>query len=148
MSLELHLQRHNNPEDEYCLPLHQAFVLGHDIKAERALIHFCLSSPHLALNALRGIETGWGNQMNGDASFGFCRVNVDMICLGFNSMGCVNNPACWSIIPHQSEGELTYKITFFALQKAVISLLKASTDKECAFSSCIEDLISRPYVQK
>ena len=91
MSLELHLQRHNNPEDEYCLPLHQAFVLGHDIKSERGLIHFCLSSLHLSLNALRGIETGWGNQMNGDASFGFCRVNVDMICLGFNSMGCVNN---------------------------------------------------------
>ena len=89
MSLELHLQRHNDPEDDCFLPLHQAFMLGHDIKSEWGLIHVCLSSPHLALNALRGIETGWRNQMNGDSSFGFCRVNVDMICLGFNSMGSV-----------------------------------------------------------
>jgi hypothetical protein len=61
------------------------------------MIHFNVSSPHCALNAVRCMETGWGNQMNGKATIGFCSANVDMICLGFNSMGCVNNPACWSL---------------------------------------------------
>ncbi len=65
--------------------------------------------------------------MNGDATFGFRNANVDMIWLGFNSMGCVNNPACWSFIPHPAKGEKTYTIIFYELQKAVISLLKAST---------------------
>jgi hypothetical protein len=86
--------------------------------------------------------------MNGDATYGFCRTHVDMICLGFNSMGCVNNPACWSFIPHQAEGEKTYTVTFYELQKAVISLLKASTAKNCPFSSCIKDLLACPNVQK
>ncbi len=148
MLLELHLRRHNYLGDEYCLDLHTVYVLGYDIKVMRALIHFNLSSLHFALNALRGIKTGWGNRMNGDATFGFCRSNVDMICLGFTSMGSVNDPACWSFIPHQAEGELTYTVTFYELQKAVISLLKANTEKECPFSSCIEDLLARPNVQK
>ncbi len=89
MLLELHLQRHNDPGDEYCLDLHAIYVLGYDIKDMLVLIHFYLSSPHFALNAfiaLRGIETGWGNRMNGNATFGFCRSNVNMICLGFTSM--------------------------------------------------------------
>ena len=146
--LEHHLQRHNDPGDDYCLDLHTTYVLGHDIKDMRAMIHFNLSSPHCALNAVRAIETGWGTQLNGDATFGFCRANVDMICLGFNSMGSVNNPVCWSFIPHQAEGQLTYTLTFYELQKAVISLLKANTAKDCPFTTCIKELLARPNVQK
>jgi hypothetical protein len=115
MLLKRHLQRHNDPGDEHFLDLHTVYVLGYAIKDMRALIHFNLSSPHFALNALRGIETGWGNRMNGVASFGFCRSNVDMICLGFTSMGSVNNPTCWSFITHQADGELTYTGTFSSL---------------------------------
>jgi hypothetical protein len=39
----------------------QPYVLGHDIKDTRAMMHFNVSSPHCALNAVRGMETGWGN---------------------------------------------------------------------------------------
>ncbi len=63
-------------------------------------------------------------------------------------MGCVNNPACLSLILHQAEGEKTYTVTFYELQKAVIPLLKAITAKDCLFSSCIKDLIVCPNVQK
>jgi hypothetical protein len=66
----------------------------YDMKDMLAMIHLNISSLHCALNSVRSMETGWGNQMNGDATFGFCGANVDMLCLGFNSMGCVNNPAC------------------------------------------------------
>ncbi len=50
-------------------------------------------------------------------------------------MGSVNNPACWSFIPYQVEleGQLTYTVTFYELQKAVLSLLKANTAKDCPF---------------
>jgi hypothetical protein len=88
-----------------------------------------------------------GQLVNSDATFGFGSANVD-ICLGFNLMGCVNNPACCFFISHQAEGEKTYTVTFYELQKAVMSLLKASTAKDCPFSSCINDLLALPNVQK
>jgi hypothetical protein len=44
------------------------------------------------------LQTGWVTQLNGDATFGFYRAELDMIELGFNSLGAVTavyNPACW-----------------------------------------------------
>ena len=39
------LRKHNDPADEYCLPLFSAFILGSDFKPERQAIHMNLSSP-------------------------------------------------------------------------------------------------------
>ena len=75
------LRKHNDPADEYCLPLFSVFVLGHDIKQERQAIHISLSSPWFLFNAIRALECGWVVQLNGDGTFGFCRADVD-ICLG------------------------------------------------------------------
>jgi hypothetical protein len=55
---------------------------------------------------LRVIASGWVFQLNGDATFSFCRVAVDMIGLGGNSVGNQNHPLCWSIIPHNTEAHL------------------------------------------
>ncbi len=63
-------------------------------------------------------------------------------------MGSVNNPVCWSFIQHLAEGKKKYILTFCELQKAVISLLKANTTRECPFTTCLKELISRPNVQK
>ena len=55
------LQRHNDPEDSYCLPLYTAFVIGYDIKpdSERQLIQINLANIWFLLDAVRAIETGW-----------------------------------------------------------------------------------------
>ncbi len=58
------LMRHNDPSDDYSLPLHEIFVLGYDIKPERQLIQITVSSAYFALNALRALETGWVIQLN------------------------------------------------------------------------------------
>jgi hypothetical protein len=70
-----------------------------------------------------------------------------MICLGFNSMGLVNNPACWSFILHQVEGQWTYTLSFYEHQKAVIPLLKANTTRDCLFTTYLKELLARPNVQ-
>jgi hypothetical protein len=70
------------------------------------------------------------------------------MCIGFNSMCSVNNPACWSFILHQVEGQLTCALTLYELQKAVISLLNANTAKDCPFTTCLKELLARPNVQK
>jgi hypothetical protein len=141
------LARHNEPTDSFCMPLFSAFVIGSDIKAERQVIHINFSSVWLLLNAVRAIETGWVVQLNGDATFGFCRADIDMIALGFCSFGGANNPVCFSYIPRQSEGEKLYTVTYFGMQKAVMSLLKANTEKDCEFTSCLQLLLCRPHVQ-
>jgi hypothetical protein len=130
------------------MPLFSAFVIGSDIKAERQVIHINFSSVWLLLNAVRAIETGWVVQLNGDATFGFCRADVDMIALGFCSFGGANNPVCFSYIPRQSEGEKLYTVTYFGMQKAVMALLKANTEKDCEFTSCLKLLLGRPAVQQ
>ena len=104
------LRQHNDPNDDYCLPLFSAFIIGSDIKPERQDIHINLSSPWFLMNAIRALETGWTVQLNGDATFGFCRAVVDMIGLGFCSMGGANHPACWSFILNKTEGELMYTV--------------------------------------
>jgi hypothetical protein len=150
LSLELHLKRHNDPSDEYCLYLHETCLLGHDVKDMLAMIHFNLPYPHFVANAVHTIETGWDTQLNCYVSIGFCRANIDMTVLGFNTMGLVNNPACWSFIPHQAEGKQTYTLAICDFQKTVLSPLKAKTTKdlECPFTTCLKELLARPSVQK
>ncbi len=55
--LEHHLQRHNDPADEYCLDLHTTYVLGNDIKDMRAMIHFNLVSPYFIFNVVLAMKT-------------------------------------------------------------------------------------------
>ena len=140
------VQRHNDPHSPYCLPLNTVFVIGFDIKPERQVIQINFASIWFLLNAVRAIETGWTNQLNGDATFGFCRADIDMIALGFCSFGGANNPVCFSYIPHQSEGEKLYTKTYYEMQSAVMTLLKTDTRKACEFSTYMKMLKSRPQV--
>ena len=96
------LERHNDLRASFCLPLYIAIVIGYDIKQERQVIQINFASTWFLLNAVRAIETGWVNQLNGDATFGFCRADIDMIALGFCSFVGSNNSVCFSYIPHQS----------------------------------------------
>ena len=97
--------RHNDPDDSYCIQLYTAFVIGYYIKPERQLIQINFANIWFLLNAVCAIETGWVVQLNGDATYGFCSADIDMIALGFCSFGGANNPVCFSYIPHQAEAE-------------------------------------------
>jgi hypothetical protein len=85
-------------------------------------------------------------QLNGDATFDFCSADIDMIALGFCSFGGSNNPGFSSYTPHQPKGEKLYKVTFFEIQKAVMAVLRANTDQDYGFSTCVRTLKSRDHV--
>ena len=140
------LKRHDDPNDPYCIPLYKAFVIGMDITPEYQVIQINFASVWFLLNAVRAIETGWVVQLNGNATFGFCRADINMIALSFCSFGGSNNPVCFSYIPHQTEGEKLYKVTFFEMQQAVMAVLKAKTVKDCEFSPCVRALKCRDHV--
>ena len=63
-------------------------------------------------------------------------------------MGGANNPACWSYIPHQTEGELVYTLTYREMERVVIARLTANVDKECEFTRYLKHLLAQPSVQK
>ena len=127
--------------------MNTTFVIGWDIKPERQVIQINFANAWFLLNAVRAIETGWTVQLNGDATFGFCRADIDMIALGFCSFGGANNPVCFSYIPHQAEGEKLYTKTYYEMQSAVMALLKVDTRKDCDFSKYMIMLKSRRCVK-
>jgi hypothetical protein len=100
--------------------MYSAFVIGRDLNAGRDIVHMNITSLWFLSNILRQITTGWIFQLNADATFGFFRIAVDMIGFGVNSVGSHNHPLCWSIIPHQTEDELTYTGTYAELEEAFI----------------------------
>ncbi len=65
------------------MPLYDAFVIGMDIKPEYQVIHINFANVWFLLNVVRAIETVWIVQLNGDATFGSCRADIDMIALRF-----------------------------------------------------------------
>ena len=101
-----------------------------------------MSSPWFLCNAIRAIECGWVVQLNGDGTLGFCRADVNMIGPGFFSMGDANNPACWSYVPYQTEGELMYTLTYYQMQRATLALLTVNVDKDCEFTRYLKHLSS------
>jgi hypothetical protein len=88
------------------------------------------------------------------ATLSFCRVAGDMIGLGViwrvNSVGNHNHPLCWSIIPHNTEEELTYTGTFLELQEATMLLNDIHTcpDADCALCDIYDELMQKERVQK
>ncbi len=52
------LRKHNDLNDDYCLPLFSAFVIGSGIKLGRQAIYTNLFAPWFLMNAIRALETG------------------------------------------------------------------------------------------
>ncbi len=73
---------------------------------------------------------------DGDATFSFCRVALDMIGLGVNLVGNHNHPLCWSIIPHNVEGGLTYTGRVLELQEAAMLVNDIHTYPDADFAFC------------
>ena len=143
--------QHNDPLHEFHFDLYGPVVIGYDVKAHRNLLYLSISSIWFLLNIFRSYATGWATQLNGDATFNFCRVDVDMIGLGVNSIGGHNNPLVWSIIPHGSEGVITYDRTFHDFQDAALILIrdiKCCEKSDCAFCSALIKLREDAEVKK
>ncbi len=97
------VERNNDPDDEYHFNLFSPVIIGREVQAANDILHLNVTTPWFLLNVLSGIATGWVFQLNGDATFSFCKSAVDMIGLGVNSLGKHNHPLCWSIIQHSTE---------------------------------------------
>jgi hypothetical protein len=101
--------------------LFEAFVIGRDIDAKDDIVYFNFSSLWHLLNVLRNIAAGWLLHVNWDASYKKCRNTVALFSIGVNSLGHVNNPVCFAIIPETESAEICAG-TYNAVKDAVLIL--------------------------
>jgi hypothetical protein len=97
---------------------------------------------HSSPNRLHRLGLRWVFQLNTDATLGFCRNAMDMIGFGVNSVGYHNHPLYWSIIPHQTEGELTYTSTYSELEEAfnLSFSIRTCDSADCASCAKLKEL--------
>ena len=142
------IDQHNDKEHEFHFNLFEPIVIGMDIQPHRDVVHLNVTSPWFLMNVFRSYESGWRSQLNGDTTFDYCRVAVDMIGLGVNSIGGHNNPLCWSIIPKGSEGSITYEVTYREVQEAAVTFMKlVDCHDDCAFCTALNKLRLSPDVK-
>jgi hypothetical protein len=113
------VRKHNYPDNSYHLKMFEFCVIGYKLQAARGIIRINFSSLWMLLNALHSIQAGWVFQLNGDITCDVCRADIDLLQLSVISMPCQNNVLCISTIPHQTESETTYTITWDDLRTAV-----------------------------
>ncbi len=105
-----------------------------------------ITSLWFLFNTYRNVECGWMFQLNGNATYCINRAGVASLSLGFNSLGHVNYPICWAIIPEKTEGIITYAETWFCVQEAAVNALnnyKSCDDiSNCDTCFMVHDLCS------
>jgi hypothetical protein len=110
-------------DTDFHLGMHDVFVISKCIDAENDIAYLNFSSLWHLCNFLRNMETGWLLQVNGDASFNVCRSTVALYSFDVNSLGNVNIPVCWAIIPETESADII-KGLWKAVQDAVILIIR------------------------
>jgi len=139
------VRRHNDRKDPYHLQLFEFCIIGHHLDAAHEIVRLNFSSLWMLLNALRSIASGWVFQLNGDVTGKVCRADIDLLELSVTSMPCQNNVLCISTIPHATESEKSYKITWDDLRLAV-KLIFSIELCECEICATIAELTRNPEV--
>jgi hypothetical protein len=143
------LAKHNDPDSDYHFNLFDVVVVGKNLSPEDDIVYMNMSSLWFLLNFLRNIEAGWLTQLNGDVTFKVNRRGVASLGLGVNSIGNVNNPICWAIIPETTEGQVTYTGTWHSVRDSIILLLRTYvTCDGCDACDAVRDLRDSPRVKK
>jgi hypothetical protein len=142
------VRKHNDPANDYHLPLCDYVVIGHELIEERDIVRISLSLPWMLANALRAIVAEWNFQHCADVTGNVCNRSVDLLEFLATSIPCQNNVLCLSIIPKATESETGYKLTFddlrLKLRAAVSHLCKARpcSKLDCEYCSAIRELLA------
>ena len=143
-------QKHMDDSD-FHLGMYDVFVIGKCIDAENDIVYLNFSSLWHLCNMLRNLEAGWLLQLNGDATFNVCRRTVALYSFGVNSLGNVNNPVCWAIIP-ETESADVLKGLWKAVQDTVIMLMRQfkPCDDICGCDACamVANLMASRNIQE
>jgi hypothetical protein len=152
MALEKLIARHNDPDDDYHLNLHQVVCIGNQWK--KGVTFMEVSTPHFLFNAGRAMQTGWELQVQADGSFDFCAAKLGVIVFGVNSLRGIFRPVSWSLVPNESSEAFGYayngiRAAFFGLLKpGAVRLCPARPGHSCAFCEQLLDIQKAPEVAR
>ncbi len=118
----------------YHLKLFEFCVIGHEFDAAHDIVRINFSSLWMILNALCAINAGWVFQLNSDVTGNVYRADFELLESSVTSIPAQNNVLCISTIPHATEIQTTYKITWDDLQAAAVLL--SLRIKHCCNDSC------------
>jgi hypothetical protein len=146
---DLHLwstlvRRHNDPEDDYHIGLHDFCVIGHQNMAAFDVLRMNMSSLWMLTHAFRAIKAGWVFQLNADVTSKLCRKSVDLLSFSVTSIPKRNNTLCLCIIPTATESEKAYTVIYNELRKAVclVPSIKPCADEDCVTCGIIAELLA------
>ncbi len=97
------LRKHNNLDDEYCLPLFSVLVIGRDINLKGKSFISTSTRSGACCKTACSMECGWVLWLNYDGTFRFCCAAIDMIVVLLLLYGW-DQPSNMLVL-HQTDGE-------------------------------------------
>jgi hypothetical protein len=142
--------KHNDPEDDFHIGLHDFCVIGHQNEAALDVLRLNLASLWTLSHAFRALKAGWGFQLNADVTGKICNKSVDLVAFSVTSMPKRNNTMCLCIIPSTTESEQMYKVVYNELRKAVCLLpsIRHCGEEDCVSCNIITDLMADAEVSE
>jgi hypothetical protein len=141
----------NDPYCDFCMDLFDPIGIGKDLYPSDDIVYTNIALLWFLFNIYRNIECGWMFQLNDDATYCINRDGVASLLLSVNSLGHMNNPICWAIIPEKTEGRHTYAELWFCVQAAAINALNhyecCDDIENCEPCFMVHDLRSSQRVQ-
>lgn len=148
MDLLAWIKRHNDPDDEYHLDLHQVVCIGSQFGDGVTFME--MTTLHFILNMARAIACEWPLQVQADGSFDFCDRTLGVIVFGVNSLRGKFRPVSWSLVPNESSEAFTF--IYNGIRSAFFRLLKPGALSRCGHGcevcNMIKDLQTSPEVAK
>ena len=150
LDLTMLIARHNDPQDEYHLNLHEVVCIGNQWKD--GVTFMALTTPGLLFNVGLAIQSGWSLHFQADGSFDYCSSKLGVILFGVNSLRGIFRPVSWSMVPNESAQAFGY--AYNGIRKAFFDLFKPGAVRlcvprpghSCAFCEQLLDIQSAPEV--
>ena len=138
------IARHNDPEDDYHLDLHQVVCIGS--QWNNGVTFMEVTTVNLLFNVGRAMQTGWELQVQADGSFDYCESKLGVIVFGVHSLRGIFRPVSWSLVPNESSEAFEYayngiRVAFFNLfQRGSVRLCPARPGHSCKFCEQLLDI--------
>jgi len=146
LDLQAFIDRHNDPDDDFHLDLHQVVCIGNQWSGRVTFME--LTTPHFIFNIGSAIQSGWEMQLQADGSFNFCASNFGIILFCVNSLRSIFRYVAWSIVPNESSE--AFEFAYNGFRVAFFSLFAPGKlrvcDGKCALCDQFRDIQSAPEV--
>ena len=142
------VEEHNRPGGKH-LELHQPICLGYQF--EKGVTFANWSTPFLAMNGARSMNSEWPVQMGFDASGSMSDTKFDLVGITTNSLRSRANPVCLAIANKESAD--AYEHMYETMESGLFQLVArtircdSESDPPCEVCAAIEEQVQQPVMR-